>query len=146
MGTLFPASQSNVSFTPSTSTLAIKTQLLFPDYADPGINLAASKSYYFINNGSNVGWRETGAAVTEDHTDDILIPDGYLIVRNKSGAPTLPLIVMGTVVMGKVTVPLTTQTQSKQDNSVSDSRPVDVSLNNSGLSPAAGDFTASTNT
>src|SRR5207302_313905 len=35
--TIFPASDANASFTPTTSSASYKTQLLIPDYAAPGI-------------------------------------------------------------------------------------------------------------
>jgi uncharacterized protein (TIGR02597 family) len=146
LATLFPASNANVSFTPTTSTRSFKTEVLIPDYSDPGINLASTKTYYFISSGANIGWRLFGDATTTDHSNDVLIPDGYVTVRNQNGSPTLPLIVSSYVPMSKLTVPLTTLSTGPQDNATSVIRPLDVSLNNCGLNPAAGSFTATTST
>jgi len=146
LATLFPASNANVSFTPSTSTRSLKTEVLIPDYSSPGVNLSATKLYYFISSGTNIGWRLFGDATTTDHGNDVLIPDGYITVRNQNGSPTLSLIASGNVPTSKQTVPLATLSTGPQDNATAVIRPIDVSLNNSGLNPADGSFTATTST
>lgn len=146
LATLFPASDANVSFTPSPNVLSIKTQILIPDYTSTGINLAASKAYFYINSGSNVGWRKSGDSMTADRGSDLLLPDGYLIVRNKNNAPTLPLRICGSVMTGKQSTALDTNTLSKQDNSLSLIRPVELPLKSVGLSPEQGNFVTSTGT
>ena len=143
---LFPASNANVSFTPTTSTRTFKTEVLLPDYADPGINLAPTKTYYFINSGTNVGWRMVGDAITTDHGNDPLIPDGYVIVRNQNGAPTLPLVFAGNAPTSNFVVPLATLSTGPQDNATTVIRPLDVSLDTCGLNPADGSFVATTST
>ena len=106
--TVFPASDANVSFTPTTSSAAYKTQVLVPNYSAAGTNLPFAPAYFFSNNvdgtSSNVGWRIAGDNTT-DHSDDPLLPDGYFVVRNTNGAPTLPFKSMGAVLTKKVTVP-----------------------------------------
>ena len=143
--TLFPASDANVSFTPTTSSASYKTQLLIPNYAAAGINQGYSPIYFFSNNvdgtTNNVGWRVVGNNIT-DHGDDPLLPDGYMVVRHQNGAPTLPLVSVGAVLTKKVAVPLVTSASQKQDNSVSMIRPVDVALTDTGLTPADGSFVA----
>ncbi|HUB66052.1 MAG TPA: TIGR02597 family protein [Candidatus Methylacidiphilales bacterium] len=146
LGTLFPASNANVSFTPSTTTRSLKTQILIPDYTDAGINLGSTALYFYINSGSNVGWRLFGDSITTNHSDDILNPYGYIIVRNQNSAPTLPLVTNGYVSTGSQTVQLATLTSSQQDNAAAIIQPVGVTLDNSGLSPSNGSFTASTST
>lgn len=143
LATLFPDSDANISFTPSASSLSIKTQILIPDYNTTGINLAAAKAYYYLNSGTNIGWRKSGDAITTDHGSDILLPDGYVIVRNKNNAPTLPMRICGSVLTGKQTTGLDTSATSKQDNSIALIRPIDLPLQSTGLSPAAGNFVAS---
>jgi len=71
-----------------------------------------------------------------------LIPDSYFVVRNLNGAPTLPLVSLGTVLLKKLTVPLLTDTATAQDNAVSMIRPLDVSLNATGLKASDGSFLA----
>jgi len=147
LGTVFPSSSMNTSFTATTSTRNFQTQILIPNYSAVGVNLAYSLCYYFINSGSNIGWRLFGDATTTDHSDDILVPNGYFVVRNDNKAPTLPLIVQGSVLTGKMTTSESTLANQAQDNAAAMIRPVDVPLTNSGLTPLDGSFvaTASTN-
>lgn len=143
LDTLFPRTDANVSFTPSSSPLAIQTQLLIPNYTGTGINLAASKSFYFIESGTNVGWRKTGEPIAKDYGSQILLPDGYLIIRNKNNAPTLPLRIAGNVVVDKSSFPLHTNLSTAQDNHLGLPSPLPVALGALGL--AAGPFAATTN-
>jgi uncharacterized protein (TIGR02597 family) len=143
--TVFPASDANVSFTPTTSTASYQTQLRIPDYGAPGINPPPLPVYFFSNNvnGStnNVGWRVVGDNST-DHGDDPLLPDGHMVVRNQNGAPTLPLVALGSVLMKKLTVPLITSASQAQDNPLGMIRPFGVTLNALGLNPGDGSFVA----
>ena len=135
LATVFPPSDQNVSFTPTTSVPTYKTQILVPDPSAAGTNIP-NTAYYFSNN----AWHVVGDDNT-DRGDDPLLPDSYFIVRNLNGAPTLPLVTLGTVLTQKVTVPLMTSTNSQQDNPVSILRPLDVSLNATGLNRTDGSFT-----
>jgi uncharacterized protein (TIGR02597 family) len=136
LATVFPASDQNVSFTPTTSTATYKTQIRVPDASAAGTNLPYA-TYYFSNN----AWRLVGDEAT-DRGDDPLMPDSYFVVRNLNGAPTLPLVTLGGVLLKKLSVPLITRTAGPQDNPVSIVRPLDVSLNATGLNPADGSFVA----
>ena len=145
LNTVFPSSDANVSFTPTTSTVLMKTQILIPTYSGTGINVAPSTTYFYMTSGTNIGWRITGDNFT-DQGDNVLIPNGYFIVRNRNNAPTLPLTMTGAVYTKKIGTPLNTLASAKQDNHVSHGRPVDVALKDLGLSPSAGTFTATTST
>jgi len=136
--TLFPASDANVSFTPTTSPPNYQTLIRVPDYSAAGINLPDAAEYYFNSN----AWRRISD--NADHGDDTLLPGSYFVVRNAGNAQTLPLINTGAVLLKKLTVPLMTATNSAQDNPVSILRPLDVTLNASGLNPgnSAGSFVA----
>ena len=136
LATVFPASNQNVSFTPTTSVLAYKTQIRVPNTSAAGINLPAA-TYYF----SNSAWHLVGDETT-DRGDDPLLPDSYFIVRNLNGAPTLPLVTLGGVSLKKVTVPLITGASAQQDNPVSLLRPLGVALNATGLNRGDGSFVA----
>jgi hypothetical protein len=70
------------------------------------------------------------------------MPDSYFIVRNLNGAPTLPLVTLGSVLLKRVAVPLITSTTAPQDNPVSIVRPLDIALNATGLNNADGSFVA----
>lgn len=142
LATAFPASDQNVSFTPTISTSAYKTQIRVPDASAAGTNLPYT-TYFFSNNVNgttgNVGWRLLGDNLT-NHGDDPLLPDSYFVVRNLNGAPTLPLVSLGSVLLKKLTVPLMTSTSTAQDNPVGILRPLDVSLNATGLKATDGSF------
>jgi Verrucomicrobium spinosum paralogous family TIGR02597 len=137
--TIFPGSDAGISFTATDSPPAYKTQLLVPNTSATGINLPPAATYFFINNGSNVGWRFVGDNTT-DHNDDPLLPDSYLIVRNANGAPTLPLTATGSVLMSKLAVPIIASGSQQQDNPVAMLRPVDVTLDANGLTPIDNSF------
>jgi len=162
--TLFPASDQNVSFTPTTSTSSYKTQIQIPNYVMPGTNLPVSPLsvfsnnvnatlinagyspvYFFSNNvdgtSNNVGWRVVGDNTT-DHGDDPLVPYSYFLVRNANAAPTLPLTSLGAVLAKKLRVPLVTTLGGQQDNPVSIIRPFNVPLDAIGLGPADSSFLA----
>jgi len=146
LSTLFPAANANASFTPTVSTRNLATEILIPNYAAIGVNQAYSETYYFINSGANIGWRLFGDAATTDHGDDVLAPNSYFVVRDANAAPTLPLIVAGDVLTGKVTASEITQASQPQDNDLAMIRPIDVTLNNSGLNPADGSFVSTSST
>jgi uncharacterized protein (TIGR02597 family) len=133
---VFPVSDQNISFTPTTSTAAYKTQVRVPDVSAPGINVPYA-TYYFSDN----AWRLVGDEAT-DRGDDPLLPDSYFIVRNLNGAPTLPLVTKGSVLLDKISVPLMTSTGSQIDNPVGLLRPIDVPLNATGLNRTDGSFGA----
>lgn len=148
LATVYPASDAGISFTATTATRTFKTQILIPDFNPSGINPSATAVYFFSNNVNGVGgigWRIFGDNTT-DHGDDVLIPDGYFIVRNLNSAPTLPLTAIGGVLTKKLAVPELTNAASGRDNSVSMVRPVGVTLNATGLNPADGSFVATTQT
>ena len=144
LSTLFPASDANVSFVPSTSTFDHKMEILLPDLAGQGINLAPTATYYYINNGSNVGWRKVGRAATTDSGIDPLYPDTFFIIRNRT-TTTTKLSVAGGVLTQKLSSPLATRSNGQQDNFVTLVRPVPQTLNQSGLI-SSGAFRASTST
>ena len=145
LATVFPASDANVSFTPTTATGpgSYKTQIIVPNDAANGINLPPLATYYFSQNAdgssSNVGWRAVGNN-TADRGDEILLPDSYFVVRNQNGAPNRTLTTLGAVLLKTMAVPLRTATGSQQDNPVSILRPLDVTLNMTGLGPTDGSF------
>lgn len=139
LATLFPASTSGTAFTPTTSLFSLKTELLIPNYAGTGINNSASQIYYFYNG----AWRLFGDLSTNDHSNDVLQPNTYFILRNPASAAASTLTVQGNVAMQRLAVPLATLNGSKQDNEVGILRGADVNLNNTGLIQS-GAFTTTT--
>ncbi len=131
--TIFPASDVGVSFTATTSIATYKTLIRVPNYSAPGINLPYGAEYYFMSG----AWQRISPAAVGD--DDALLPDGYFVVRNQNGAPTLPLTNLGSVLLKKIAAPLLTAASPGQDNPLGIVRPLDVSLDATGLSAA---FTA----
>jgi uncharacterized protein (TIGR02597 family) len=137
LGTVFPPSASGTAFIASTSPVVRQTQIFLPNYSAAGDYLSTSATYFYYNG----AWRLVGDLVTNSHNDDVLIPDGYVTVRNPSATTTLTT--MGNVQTGNFMIPLDTLTSGPQDNAVGICRPVDTSLNNLGLI-SSGAFTPST--
>ena len=142
LGTVFPASKMGVYFTATTLSTSYKTQILIPSATAVGINLPVA-SFFFSNNvdgtTGNIGWRLVGDNFTS-HDDDLLLPSSYFIVRNGTGAPTLSMRSLGAVLTQNKTTILRTSNSVAQDNAVSMVRPIGVTLNQTGLSPADGSF------
>lgn len=133
--TIFPPSGAGISFTPTSSPPSYQTLLRVPNYSAPGINQPYAAEYYF-NNGA---WQRVSPAGVGD--DDPLLPDGYFVIRNANGAPTLPLIALGSVLTKKLAMPILTASNQQQDNAVALIRPVNVPLVSTGLAPIDESFT-----
>ena len=117
-----------------------RTLLLLPDQMSPGINIAPNQSFFIVGG----EWRELGVAGNKDLIQ--LWPDTYFIIRQPSNiSQATSYVATGQVELGEVTVPLTTQTSSFQDNFIAISRPVDVPLDQLGLKDTPA-FVSSTNT
>ncbi len=113
----------------STTTFGRRTSVLFPDLATPGINLAASAIYY-VHSGI---WKKSGQGDT-NYGSTQLWPDMYIVIRHPSAVTSSTVYtVTGEVEMGDFVIPLSTQASAQQDNFISITRPVDVSLNNLNL-------------
>lgn len=130
--TIFPATDANVSVTPTSSPPAYKTLLRVPEFSAVGTNLPYGAEYYFYNG----AWQRVSPAGVGN--DDPPQPDGYFVVRNSNGAPTLPVTNLGAVLLKKTSTPLATAPSPGQDNPLGIIRPVDVSLNASGLGSVLG--------
>jgi uncharacterized protein (TIGR02597 family) len=143
--TIFPVSDAGISFAPTISTSAYQTQIRIPNDLSAGFNLPYARIYFFSNDvdgtANNIGWRELGDNMT-DHGDDPLPPNRYFVVRNSNGAPAGNLTVVGAVLMKKLSTPLRTAANTAQDNPVCIPRPIDISLDVSGLGPTDGSFIA----
>ena len=144
LGTAFPASDEGKSYFSSSTTFNRATELLFPNLQGVGINLVSSGTYFYYSN----AWRKFGDPIdgTNVNTanDAIVYPDSYLTYRNNTGNAAV-LVPVGQVVTRRLTVTLNTQTNSKQDNLVSVTRPVALTLKESGLFES-GAFVGSTST
>ncbi len=140
--TIFPASDANVSFTPTTSPPTYKTLLQVPDYSAPTYNAPYAAQYYFDGNSSS--WHRINGKSGDGGVgdDDPLLPDGYFVVHNGNKAPTRLLPNLGAVLLRKMSTPLATATNRTQGNPIGMVRPVDVALNATGLGPANGSFVA----
>lgn len=127
IGALFPASAAGVSFESSPSAVSRRTELLFPDQSAVGTNPSAAATYYFLNG----AWRRFGAPITESFDDAVILPDSYVLVRNRAFSGVSMFV--GSVLMSDIRIGLNSRTTAKQDNIVALTRPIDVSLANSGL-------------
>jgi uncharacterized protein (TIGR02597 family) len=137
LGTLFPASLAGTAFTATTSPFLPQTQLLFFDGNGTGINRAANAIYFFYNG----AWRKSGANIGTSFDSTLIYPDSYFIQRNKTTGTSLSYV--GRVqpsALGTILEAATTQ----NDNYVSISFPMDITLANSGLAASGFQVTTST--
>jgi uncharacterized protein (TIGR02597 family) len=124
LGTIFP-NGTGVNVSPTSGNR--NTEVLTPDQTSSGMNLSATKVYFF-----NAGiWKQVGQGGA-NHNDDVIQPNSYVIVRHNVATNTT-VFAAGVVVSSKLIIPLRAQTDVRQDNSVALIRPLGVSLNDSGL-------------
>jgi uncharacterized protein (TIGR02597 family) len=124
LGTVFP-NGTGVNVSPTTGNR--NTEILIPDLTSTGINLSASKIYFF-NSGI---WKQVGQGSTS-HNDDVLEPHVYFVVRHNVATNTT-LTSVGRVISTPIAATLAAQIGSQQDNYVGLQRPEPVSLSGSGL-------------
>ena len=118
-----------------------KTDVLIPNIGGTGINLSSAATYYYFTNSGAVAWRRVGSSST-NRNDDILAPNAYIIIRHKIVTNTT-FTSYGDVVLTKVAISLLGNIANKQDNPVSMTRPINLTLNDSALI-SSGAFTPST--
>jgi uncharacterized protein (TIGR02597 family) len=124
LGTVFP-NGTGINISPTAGNR--NTEVLAPDLTTLGINLSATKVYFF-----NAGiWKQVGQGAA-NHNDDVIQPNSYLIVRHNVATNTT-VTAAGVVIASKVSIPVRAQTTVGQDNSVGLLRAAAVSLNASGL-------------
>ena len=133
LNTLFPASDANVTFTPSTGVNAAtrRTQLVMPNFTGTGINRAASAVYFY--NPALSDWvltTDTGVKAG----DTPLVPSQYLIHRNTGGTPVeLNATVVGAVYSKPSAMYFGTLSVGANDNPVGLPRPTDYLLSQYGF-------------
>lgn len=133
LGTFFPDGDGLHS---SPSHVQRNSEIFIPDAGGEGINLAAEATYYYYNS----AFRQVGAALDSTYDNTILYPDAYIILRNKIAESTT-VTFTGEVVMGGLSLPLMSTDTGQQDNVVGLQRPIEMTLDESGLgtSLSAGD-------
>lgn len=123
------------SVNPSASASTRPTELFIPAFDGTNVNQAPVSTYYFFTNATVRAWRLVGGGATS-RNNDILIPDGYSIVRHNVG------LTAQTVVVAPGAVPLKKQRTivfrnaaggTGRDNYIALFRPAATSLNDSGL-------------
>jgi uncharacterized protein (TIGR02597 family) len=127
LGTLYPSSMANSSFTPSSSALFRQTELYFYDVSGVGINRAPSKTYYYCNG----AWRQVGASITTSFNNAVILPDTYFLQRNKGKATALTE--SGRVLKSAVATVIEGGTSLQQDNFIALPFPVGVTLRQTAL-------------
>lgn len=124
LGTVFP-SGTGVNTSPTIGNR--NTEILTPDLTSSGINLSATKVYFF-----NAGiWKQVGQG-SANQNDNVIQPNSYIIVRHNVATNTT-VFAAGVVVSANLALPLRSQVGVHQDNSIGLLRPMAVSLNASGL-------------
>lgn len=112
----------------STSPAQRNSELLFPNVGGLGINLASEATYYFMNG----NFYRVGGDLNVTHNDDFLLPDSYFILRNNVATET-KVTFLGEVVMDDLAMPIIAQDLSQQDNIIGLQRPIEMTLDESGL-------------
>lgn len=133
LNTLFPPSESNIAFIPSTSTTTAgrRTQILIPDNLSTGSNRNPSKVYFYNNTLGD--WVST-TATSIKAGDTVVDPVGYVILRNTGGTPpTLSVTSSGSVLTEKVNIYLATASNKSNDNYIAIPRASDYKLSELGL-------------
>jgi len=145
LGSLFPVSDKNVSFVPSTGTgsLARKTKIFLPNNVSDGVNKAARASYFYRDD-SGYGYWVSESSLAANANDTLLNPDEYITVRN-NGAAALTLTQVGDVLGGAFTTYAGTSTTTANDVLIGIPRPIDYKLSELGLVDGS-NFMASTGT
>jgi uncharacterized protein (TIGR02597 family) len=124
LGTVFPMGQ---GVNPSASPANRATEVLFPNLTGNGVNLSATATYYRWTG----AWRKVGAGAAVK-SDDVILPDMYLVVRhNVSGDTTLTT--EGSMLAVKSHIPIRRDLNKTQDNDLALARPLPVALNASSL-------------
>ncbi len=130
LGTLFPGGE---GVNAATSHVMRDTEIMFQDPNAIGINQAADSIYYYLDG----EWKKVGGDLNEDYRNAIIVPDGFFIVRhNTDNATTITFT--GEVIMGKIALPILYQDVSEQDNIIGLQRPIEMTLDESGLGPNLG--------
>lgn len=127
LGSLYPASAAGSAFIASASALARQTELMVFDHQAIGVGRAPSATYYFANG----AWRKVGAAATASFNHVVVLPDTYLLQRNKATATQLGRT--GQVSVGAQSTIIEAVVDRPNDNYVALNYPVPVRLIDSGL-------------
>ena len=130
LGTLFPGGE---GVNAATSHVMRDTEIMFQDPNAIGINQAADSIYYYLDG----EWKMVGGDLNSDYRNAIIVPDGFFIVRHNTGNGTT-ITFTGEVIMGKIALPILYQDVSEQDNIIGLQRPIEMTLDESGLGPNLG--------
>jgi uncharacterized protein (TIGR02597 family) len=124
LGTIFPRGQ-GVNASPAPGSRL--TEILLPDISGTGINLSATRTYYFWNG----AWRQVGQGGTI-RNDDVILPDMYFWLRHNTANST-ELVTQGSVLSSKWRINLRRNQTGKQDNTVALPRALTFTLDASGV-------------
>jgi uncharacterized protein (TIGR02597 family) len=136
LNTLFPTSDSGVSFTPSTGTTtgSRRTQLVLPDFVGVGVNRAPARLYFY--NPTLADWASTSATTTKAG-DTVIAPGQFLIHRNTGGTPVaLNGTVVGAVLTKSDSIYLGTLSTGANDTPIALPRASDYLLSAIGFTDA----------
>jgi uncharacterized protein (TIGR02597 family) len=125
LSTLFSSDQGLVS---ATNAGERPTEVILPAVDSDGVNPAAEAVFYQ----SDGAWRKVGAAFDAEFDDTILHPDRPVVVRMNQ-VEDATLVLTGEVTMSPLSLPVRARADGLQDNLLSLGRPLDVSLDESGL-------------
>lgn len=129
LATLFSSDQ---GLTSATNAGERPIEVILPAVDSDGVNPVAETVYY-LRDGA---WRKVGAAFDATFDDTFLAPDRPVVVRMNQ-AEDATLVLTGEVTMSPLSLPVRARADGLQDNLLSLGRPLDVTLDESGL--AGGD-------
>ncbi|MCB1122649.1 MAG: TIGR02597 family protein [Verrucomicrobiae bacterium] len=125
LGTLFP---DGAGVHESANHVNRDTEIFIPDAGGLGTNLGAETTFYYYNG----AFHQVGAALDATFDDAPLLPDTYFVLRNNTSTATT-VTFTGEVVMGSLSLPLLALDAGEQDNVVGLQRPIEMTLDESGL-------------
>jgi uncharacterized protein (TIGR02597 family) len=109
----------------STAPAGRRTEVVIPDLAGVGSNLAPNKNFY-VHAGI---WKQVGQGATS-FNDYQLWPDTHFIIRNPSAVTAATkYVTTGQVDTHKIVFDLASNASVPQDNYIALTRPVDITLN-----------------
>lgn len=123
MGSIFPG---GLGIHPSPLAGNRHTEILFPNLVGSGVNLAPSRTLYYLNT-----WRQVAQGAANKN-DEVVLPDMFLWVRHNV-ATNSEVTAHGIALPTKLRIPLRRQLSAEQDNVVALPRPNAVPLGLSGL-------------
>jgi uncharacterized protein (TIGR02597 family) len=135
LGTLFP---SGSTIPKSTDVFSPVAEVLMNNPSATGVNIAASSAYFYFAGDADypAGWYDSSNPDDGIKNNVLLSPDVLFTLRNGT-ASSFSVSMVGSVPVDQFALEINSRPAGPQDNLVYNLFPADVTLQNSGLAPAA---------